>query len=117
MVGRLYGRWAPSWQGTDREASVAAAVEAFGDPAVLRGGLAYYKALTPGHPLYRQKVAVPGLVFGGSDEPPVLQDGYAATPSRFSAPCTVRILDGAGHWPHRENEDAFMDALLAFLAE
>jgi pimeloyl-ACP methyl ester carboxylesterase len=116
MVGRLYSRWAPSWHGAERDASVAAAVEAFGDPAVLRGGLAYYKALTPGHPLYRQKITVPGLVFGGADEPPVLQQGYAATPSRFTAPCEVRILDGAGHWPHRENEDAFMDALLAFLA-
>ncbi len=54
---------------------------------------------------------------GGADEPSVLQAGYAATPSRFTAPCEVRILDGAGHWPHRENEDEFLEALLAFLAD
>lgn len=117
MVGRLYRRWAPSWTGPARDASVAAAVEAFGDPDVLRGALAYYKALVPGNPLYREKIAVPALIVGGADEPPVLQQGYAATPSRFTAPCEVRILDGAGHWPHRENQDAFMQALLAFLAE
>jgi pimeloyl-ACP methyl ester carboxylesterase len=45
----------------------------------------------------------------------VLQHGYEATPARFTAPCDVRILDGAGHWPHRENEEAFVQALLAFL--
>jgi pimeloyl-ACP methyl ester carboxylesterase len=117
MVGRLYRRWAPSWTGPTRDASVAAAVEAFRDPRVLRGGLAYYKALVPANPVYRSKIGVPGLVVGGTDEPPVLQQGYAATPDRFTAPCEVRILTGAGHWPHRENEDAFVEALLVFLAE
>ena len=63
------------------------------------------------------KIGVPALVVGGADEAPVLQRGYEATPRRFTAPCDVRILDGAGHWPHRENEDAFLEALLAFLAD
>ena len=117
MVGRLYRRWAPSWRGPARDASVAAAVEAFRDQRVLRGALAYYKALRPGHPLYRDKIGVPALVVGGADEAPVLQHGYEATPRRFTARCDVRILRGAGHWPHRENEDAFLEALLAFLAD
>jgi pimeloyl-ACP methyl ester carboxylesterase len=117
MVGRLYRRWAPSWRGEARDATVAAAVEAFRDERVLRGALSYYKALRPGHPLYRDRIGVPALVVGGADEAPVLQQGYAATPRRFTATCDVRILDGAGHWPHRENEDAFVEALLAFLAD
>ncbi len=117
MVGRLYRRWAPSWQGPQRDASVAAAVDAFRDDRVLRGALAYYKALRPGHPLYRQRITVPALVVGGTDEPPVLQAGYAATPRRFTAPCDVRLLQGVGHWPHREKEDEFLDLLLAFLAD
>lgn len=116
MVGRLYSRWAPSWRGAGRDASVAAAVEAFRDPRVLAGALEYYKALRPGHPLYRRRITVPGLVVGGADEPGVLRSGYAATPSRFTAPCEVRVLEGAGHWPHRESEEAFLAALLAFLA-
>jgi pimeloyl-ACP methyl ester carboxylesterase len=116
MVGRLYRRWAPSWRGPDRDAAVAAAVEAFRDERVLAGALAYYKALRPGHPLYRSKIAVPALVVGGSDEAPVLQRGYQATPKRFTAPCDVRILEGVGHWPHRENEAAFLEILVAFLS-
>ena len=116
MVGRLYRRWAPGWSGPARDASVAAVVEAFGDARVLRGALSYYKALRPGHPLYRARVGVPALVVGGADEPSVLQQAYAATPGRFTAPCEVVILEGAGHWPHRENEEAFLEALLEFLA-
>jgi pimeloyl-ACP methyl ester carboxylesterase len=116
MVGRLYRRWAPSWRGPVRDASVAAAVEAFRDERVLRGALSYYKALRPGQPLYRAKIGVPALVVGGADEAPVLHSGYEATPRRFTAPCDVRILAGAGHWPHRESEDAFLEALLSFLA-
>ncbi len=117
MVGRLYRRWAPSWRGPVRDATVAAAVEAFRDQRVLRGAMAYYKALRPGHPLYRAKVGVPALVVGGADEPLVLQRAYEMTPGRFSAPCDVRILAGAGHWPHRENEEEFLEALLEFLAD
>jgi pimeloyl-ACP methyl ester carboxylesterase len=117
LVGRLYRRWAPGWRGQVRDDAVAAAVDAFRDERVLRGALSYYKALRPGHPLYRAKISVPALVVGGADEPRVLQRGYEATPARFTAPCEVRILDGAGHWPHRENEEAFVHALLAFLED
>ena len=79
--------------------------------------MAYYKALNPLDSFARRKVAVPGLIVGGSDDPDVIQRAYALTPDRFSAPCEVLVIDGAGHWPHREQEDAFVDALLTFLAD
>jgi len=116
MVDRLYRRWAPHWDGPEREASVADAVEALRDKRVLRGALRYYKALNPLDRLFRRKITVPGLIVGGSDDPPVFQRGFAATPKRFTASCDVRILDSAGHWPHREQEAAFVAALLEFLA-
>ena len=116
MVDRLYGRWAPRWRGPERDASVAAAVEAFRDSRVLRGALSYYKALLPANSFYRARIAVPALIVGGGDEPGILQRAYAATPTRFTEPCTVRILDGAGHWPHREREAEFLESLLEFLS-
>jgi pimeloyl-ACP methyl ester carboxylesterase len=116
MVGRLYRRWAPSWSGPAREESVARAVEAFRDKRVLDGSLAYYRALDPGADLWRTRITVPALVVGGTDEFAALQAGYAATARPFDAPCTVLVLDGAGHWPHREREDAFVEALLEFLS-
>lgn len=115
LVDRLVRRWSPSWDGAERDATVNDAVEALRDQRVLRGALAYYRAVTPLPRLHRSQITVPGLIVGGTEDPRVLQRGYAATPSRFAAPCEVRILEGAGHWPHRENEDAFIDALLSFL--
>ncbi len=116
LVDRLYRRWAPNWDGPAREQSVAESAQALRDKRVLRGALEYYKALNPIDRFFRIKITVPALVVGGSDDPPVFQRAYAATPSRFTASCEVVILDGAGHWPHREQEDAFVEALLKFLA-
>jgi pimeloyl-ACP methyl ester carboxylesterase len=115
LVDRLYRRWSPNWDGPAREQSVAESAQALQDKRVLRGALAYYKALNPLDRFFRPKIAVPALIVGGSDDPDVFQRAYAATPSRFTATCDVRIIDGAGHWPHRENEAAFLDALLEFL--
>lgn len=116
MVDRLYRRWSPTWSGPARDESVARAVEAFRNPRVLDGALGYYKALDPGADLWRRRIGVPALVIGGTEEFTALQAGYAATPHRFDGPCTVLVLDGAGHWPHREREDEFVAALLEFLA-
>ncbi len=117
MVGRLYQRWSPRWNGPERDASVSAATVAFRDERVLRGALAYYRALQPGAPLLRQRIGVPALVVGGADEPAPLQRGYEATPRRFTAACDVHVLAGAGHWPHRERGPALLDVLLPFLRE
>jgi pimeloyl-ACP methyl ester carboxylesterase len=116
LVDRLHRRWAPNWNGSAREQSVAEAVEVLQDKRVLSGALAYYKALNPFDSFVRAKIGVPALIVGGADDPDVFQRAYAATPGRFSAPCEVRIIDGAGHWPHREQEDEFVDVLLNFLA-
>jgi len=115
LVDRLYRRWSPNWDGPAREQSVAESAQALRDKRVLRGALAYYKALNPFDSFARQKIAVPGLIVGGSDDPDVFQRAYALTPERFSAPCQVCIIEDAGHWPHREQEDAFVAVLLEFL--
>jgi pimeloyl-ACP methyl ester carboxylesterase len=116
LVDRLYRRWSPNWDGPAREQSVTEAVQTLRDKRVLRNALAYYKALNPFDRFFRPKIAVPALVVGGGDDPDVFQRAYAATPARFSAPCEVVIIDGAGHWPHREREAEFVAALLDFLS-
>jgi pimeloyl-ACP methyl ester carboxylesterase len=115
LVDRLYRRWSPNWNGPARDQSVAEAVALLRDKRVMRNALAYYKSLNPLDRFLRAKITVPALIVGGSDDPAVVQRAYAATPRRFTAPCDVRILDGAGHWPHREREAEFLDALLEFL--
>lgn len=115
FVDRLYRRWSPRWEGPVREQSVAEAVHLLRNKRVLRHALCYYKALNPVDPMFRAKIAVPALVVGGSDDPPIFQRAYALTPRRFVAPCDVVVLEGAGHWPHREREEAFLETVIPFL--
>jgi pimeloyl-ACP methyl ester carboxylesterase len=110
-VDTLMRRWAPRWTGVDRDATLRDVKEAFADPAVLDGALAYYRAQRPGGaPRLRQ----PALIVGGTTDvvPPAL---FHQTPSYCDGPCEVLIIEGAGHWPHREGTEKFEQHLIAFL--
>ena len=109
----LMRRWAPTWSGPDREATLADVKRAFADPRVLEGAISYYRDVSTGDHLGR--ISVPGLVVGGTDDivPPEL---FSRSGEFFDSPCEVLIADGAGHWPHRERPQPFHERLLAFLA-
>jgi len=111
----LYGRWAPNWSGRARAASLAQVKACFRDPVALHGALAYYRDWSPRESrAVAGRVAVPGLVVGGTRD--VIDVAtFRQAPSGFDARCEVFVVDRAGHWPHREAEDQFVDRLLAFL--
>ena len=109
----LMRRWAPTWSGAAREATLADVKRAFADPRVLEGAISYYRDVSPGDRLGR--ISVPGLVVGGTADI-VPTELFTRSGELFDAPCEVLIADGAGHWPHRERTELFHDRLLAFLA-
>lgn len=115
-VDILYRRWAPGWRGPDRDTCIAAVKAAFADPAVLDAALAYYRALSPRpDPATSRRLGMPALVVGGTRD--ILPAAaFEASRSAFTGPVDVAILDGTGHWPHREAEAAFTGHLQAFLA-
>jgi pimeloyl-ACP methyl ester carboxylesterase len=110
-VDTLMRRWAPRWTGADRDATLREVKEAFADPAVLDGALSYYRAPRPGS---APRLTQPALIVGGTTDvvPPAL---FHETPSYCDGPCEVLIIEGAGHWPHRENAEKFEQGLKAFL--
>jgi pimeloyl-ACP methyl ester carboxylesterase len=108
----LMRRWAPSWSGPDRDATLAGVKRAFSDPRVLDGALAYYRDFAPGG---LAKLRPPGLVVGGTEDI-VPVEAFRRSPEMFDGPCEVMIVEGAGHWPHREGVAAFHERLLSFLA-
>jgi pimeloyl-ACP methyl ester carboxylesterase len=111
----LYRRWAPSWSGPDRDACLARVKSCFADPVVLRGAIAYYRDWSPRPPSWvTAPTAVPGLLVAGTHNL-LAADAFVQTPSAFRARCEVKMLDGTGHWPQREAEDRFSDALVTFL--
>lgn len=116
-VGSLYRRWAPGWSGPDRDACLAHAKECFRDPVCLNGSIDYYRALSPTPPRELRRVPqLPGLVVGGTDDlvPPPL---FGRTAQRMGEGARSLLIEGVGHWPHREGEEQFTAALLEFLTD
>ncbi len=115
-VDDLYARWAPGWSGPERDECVANVKAAFADPVVLGAAFDYYRALSPKpDSAVSKRVVPPALVVGGTRDllPPA---AFEAARSSHTGPVDVQIIDGAGHWPHREGEARFTELLLGFLA-
>jgi pimeloyl-ACP methyl ester carboxylesterase len=113
----LYRRWSPNWVGAVRERSLADAKSAFADKRSLSGALDYYRALSPRPaPELARPPSVRGLIVGGTSD--ILEpDLYERTAGLLGAGSDSLIVEGAGHWPHREGEEAFLARLIAFVGE
>jgi pimeloyl-ACP methyl ester carboxylesterase len=109
----LMRRWAPNWSGPEREQSLTDVKRCFADPQVLRAALGYYRDASLGEDL--AAIAQPALVVGGTSDI-IDTQAFTRSPEVFEGPCEVLICEGAGHWPHREDEDRFQAGLTAFLA-
>ncbi|HWG09457.1 MAG TPA: alpha/beta hydrolase [Solirubrobacteraceae bacterium] len=113
-IERLYGRWAPNWSGPAREQSIAEIKRALADPVALKGAIDYYRALPlGGSKLLERPPAVPNLVIGGSADL-VPAELFRAAAGLFPAPGRALIVEGAGHWPHREDEATANGAIVGF---
>lgn len=110
----LYRRWAPNWAGAEREESLERVKRALSTPATLDGAIAYYRALPLGGSKVMQAVpAVPCLVVGGTVDL-VGAEVFRASAALFPAPSRSLIVEGAGHWPHREDAAAVLPQIVAF---
>ena len=113
----LYRRWAPNWGGPERERALADVKRAFADERSLSGALAYYRALPPKPPApLTRPPTVRSLVVGGTTDI-VDADLIRRTPPLLGPGSDSLIVEGAGHWPHREGEDEFLARLVEFLGE
>jgi pimeloyl-ACP methyl ester carboxylesterase len=114
---RLYTRWAPNWSGPAREESLAQIKRALSEPAALKGAIDYYRALPlGGSKLLEHPPAVPNLAVGGTADL-VPAELYRASAELFPAPSRALIVEGAGHWPHREDEAAVVPEIVRFVSE
>lgn len=116
-LDRLYSRWAPDWSGPDRDRALADVKEAFADEAALKGAGDYYRALSfKPIPEYEKLPDVRGLVVGGTED--IVPPGpFIKSAERLADGSKSLIIEGAGHWPHREGEAEFNEALLAFVRD
>jgi pimeloyl-ACP methyl ester carboxylesterase len=117
-LDRLYRRWAPSWSGPEREQSLSRVKLALSTPATLAGAIGYYRDLPLGGPPsgVANVPAVPGLIVGGAED---LADAelFTRTAELMPSPSRAMIVDGAGHWPHREQQSIVVEELQRFLTQ
>lgn len=116
-LGELYERWAPSWSGPERDESLRHAKQALSSQATLEGAIAYYRDLPlGGAPVIARVPAVPGLVIGGTSG---LADAelFTRTAELLAPPSRALIVEGSGHWPHREHAAVVVPELLRFVAQ
>ena len=112
-LDRLYRRWAPEWTNADRDRSLAEAKRTFADPRSLNGALDHYRALRlrPA-PELLEPTTTPGLVVAGTHD--LAPEVYERSAERLGEGSEAVVFERAGHWPHREREDAFIERLLGF---
>ncbi len=91
---------------------------ALSTPATLAGAIGYYRDLPLGRSstLPSRCAAVPGLIIGGAED---LADAelFTRTAELMPSPSRALVLDGTGHWPHREKQSLVVDELQRFLAQ
>jgi pimeloyl-ACP methyl ester carboxylesterase len=113
-IDTLMRRWAPDWTGSERDACLRDVKKAFADPRVLDAALAYYRETSRRDEAPR--LSQPALIVGGTDDI-IDEEAFTRSPEAFDGPCDVLVVDGVGHWPHREAKEIFDRRLLAFLAD
>lgn len=116
-IDTLYERWAPRWRGPARDVAVAEVKEMFSDPRVLHEANQWYRDVSfKPDTANAFRVGCPGLlVVGGADFGGNLGP-YEQSLARFDGPAELMVVEGAGHWPHREAQAEFDQRLLEFLA-
>ncbi|MBT8450865.1 MAG: alpha/beta hydrolase [Deltaproteobacteria bacterium] len=115
-IDSLYRRWAPHWTGRERDASLARVKEAFSRPEVLEASLDYYRAL--GTKIDRRllgPIACRGLLVAGGRDFGGHLGPYKKSQGLLGGGGELLVMPEAGHWPHREGEVQFTEALVEFL--
>ena len=97
--------------------AAAAIAQALSSPHTLRGAISYYRDLPLGRvALLDRPPQTPGLIIGGTrDVAPV--ELFERTAALLPPPSRALIVEGAGHWPHREAETVVVPELLAWARE
>ena len=115
-LDKLYRRWAPNWSGPEREACLREIKQALSTDATLNGAIDYYRALPlGGSRLLDKPPVVANLAVAGTADL-VDVELYKSTSEIFPAPSRALIVDGAGHWPHREEPALVLPEIVSFVA-
>jgi len=122
FVDAIYRRWSPTWSFSPE--ATAQIRSDFREPGRIEAALGYYWAFAKARKgergeamkaALRTKLPMPTLAFCGADDGAVDPKAFEASRARYTGAYDWALIEGAGHFPHREKPDAFHERLLAFL--
>ena len=119
FIDRIWRAWSPGWD--YREQDIAPVKAALADPAALRAALAYYRDTIRSagnrdmYALAMGAVVAPALVVCGEDDGCMGAALFESYREGFDGEVTLVRMAGAGHFMHREQPEAFFEAVVAFL--
>jgi len=115
----LYRRWSPAWADPSRD--VANAQRMLGDRAAVDSTTQYYRDTARG-PTLREDlqldampITVPSLILAGGSDGCFRSEEYEPQRRHFTGGYSFEVIEGGGHFLHREQPVAVMRKLLAFL--
>jgi pimeloyl-ACP methyl ester carboxylesterase len=95
------------------------------EPGVLTAALGYYRAafrperrdpaLADAARRWADPVPVPTLAIAGADDGCIGVDVHRAQEGHFTGAFRLEVVEGAGHWPHREAADRVEPLIVAWL--
>jgi len=110
---KILRRWSPKWNPT--AADMAPVRECFADPRSLHAAFGYYRALSfVPMPFQRKRIAVPTVVFSGTDDPNASRIDYERGGRLFDGEYVIEDMPG-GHFLHLEHPEVFAKLLLRHL--
>jgi len=110
---KILRRWSPKWNPT--AADMAPVRECFADPRSLHAAFGYYRALSfVPMPFQRKLIAVPTVVFSGTDDPNASRIDYERGGRLFDGEYVIEDMPG-GHFLHLEHPEVFAKLLLRHL--
>ena len=120
FVGEIIGRWSSVPDAFDEE-SIIAYTRAFQQGGSFACALAYYRSLRRDLPFIGRALVSPPprlpalIVFGDAD--PIMPPAVARMAHADLPGSRLELLQGVGHFPHREAPEEFNRILLEFFSE
>jgi pimeloyl-ACP methyl ester carboxylesterase len=122
LADRIYRAASPNWSFSPEDTAPFKRVVA--NPAGVRGALGTYRSffqqvLRRGLQMpdfLDKRIAVPSMVVVGTTDPTLPAATVRRIPGEFEGPFELVTLEGTGHFPHREQPEAFYQHLARFLA-
>jgi len=115
----LVREWSPSWNFSEQHFGLLKA--AFSDPMRLSAALAYYRAMPRNltdratWPLLFTPIKLPARMIRGTDDGCIGPEMFEGQEKRFAAGFELMTLQGAGHFMHCEQADAFAHLMVEFI--